>query len=143
MAKKYHAEKHHVTPEECEHYCGVWYGLASSGWASATAHWEGTPDNEKLTEWREGAMALWTGGSHGYGHCAIGDPEGPAKTGKCAGCDIFSTDYPTTGLVGHTSHKTITSAWGLAWKGWAKPYFPNAIFLNGTWANGTGFGIPK
>jgi hypothetical protein len=79
-------------------------------------------------------MALWTGGSHGFGHCAIGDPTGP--TGK-DGKDIFSTDYPTTGFVGHTNHKTITSAWGLQWGGWAKPWFPNAIFLNGTFANAT------
>jgi hypothetical protein len=82
-------------------------------------------------------MALWTGGSHGYGHCAIG--QGHDGKGKF---DIYSTDYPTTGFVGHTDHKTITSAWGLDWQGWSLPYFPHAIFLNGTWANGTGVSAP-
>jgi hypothetical protein len=132
MAKKYHTEHKSVVPEECEHYCGVWYGLQSTGWPSAADHYKGLPAKEKLTDWEEGAMALWTGGSHGYGHCAIGTPS-PGSVG-----DIFSTDYPTTGFVGHTHHTTITSSWGLKWEGWSKPYFPNAIFLNGTWANGTG-----
>jgi hypothetical protein len=132
-AKKYHKEKIAVTVEYCEHYCGVWYGLANSGWNSAAEHWKNTPKSYKLPGWEEGAMALWTGGSKGFGHCAIGTPHGDNAQHQ----NVFSTDYPTMGLVGHVDAATITKAWGLNFKGWYKAYFPKAVFLNGTWLNKT------
>ena len=116
-AKSYYDNQTPVTPGECDHYCGVWYNQSSSGFASATAHWNATPASYKLAAYEEGALAFWTGGSGGYGHCTIGAPK--ADT-------IFSTDYPTRGFVGHTTTAQITSSWGLTWAGWAKAYFPNA-----------------
>ena len=101
--------------------CKTRYGLSASGWESATANWEGTPASYKLSGWEEGALAFWTGGSQNYGHCTIGAP----KTGT-----IFSTDYPKSGYVGHTTTGNITEHWGLKFAGWAKAYFPKAVLTS-------------
>jgi hypothetical protein len=72
-----------------------------------------------LTDYEEGALAFWTGGSGGAGHCTIGAPESET---------IFSTDYPTKGFVGHTTVDEINSHWtDLQFAGWAKAYFPNGV----------------
>jgi hypothetical protein len=128
-AKTYYDEQKPTTPGECDHYCAVWYGLSSSGWASAAANWAGTPSSHRLSGYEEGALAFWTGGGGGYGHCTIGSP----KTDT-----IFSTDFPKSGFVGHTTVAGINSAWGnLKFAGWAKAYFPNAVTFNGTALNAT------
>jgi len=103
----------------------VWYGLSSTGFASAAQHWEDTPTSHRLAGWEEGALAFWTGGSHGYGHCVIGAQHKDT---------IFSTDYPRTGRVGHTTVADITKAWGLRFAGWAKAYFRTGIAANATQA---------
>ena len=55
-AKSYYDAQTPVTPDECDHYCGVWYGLSSSGFPSAADHWAKTPDSYKLADYEEGAL---------------------------------------------------------------------------------------
>mmetsp|Transcript_36624 Transcript_36624/g.53796 ORF Transcript_36624/g.53796 Transcript_36624/m.53796 type:complete len:182 (-) Transcript_36624:110-655(-) len=131
-AKSYYDNQTPITPDECDHYCGVWYGLAHSGFSSAAEHWAQTPDSYKLSAYEEGALAFWTGGSSGAGHCTIGSPESDT---------IFSTDYPTKGFVGHTSVDEINSHWtSLQFAGWARAYFPNGVTDDGLFLNDTKHG---
>ena len=128
-AKSYYDNHTPITPYECDHYCGVWYGLSHSGFPSAAEHWEETPASYKLSGYEEGALAFWTGGSSGAGHCTIGSPK--ADT-------IFSTDYPTKGFVGHTTVGDINSHWtDLNFAGWARAYFPNGVANDGVFLNRT------
>ena len=128
-AKSYYDNHTPITPYECDHYCGVWYGLAHSGFSSAAEHWEKTPASYKLSGYEEGALAFWTGGSSGAGHCTIGSP----KAGT-----IFSTDYPTKGFVGHTTVGELNSHWtDLHFAGWARAYFPNGVTNDGKLLNRT------
>ena len=128
-AKSYYDNQTPIAPDECDHYCGVWYGLAHSGFSSAAAHWAATPASYKLSAYEEGALAFWTGGSGGAGHCTIGSPK--ADT-------IFSTDYPTKGFVGHTTVGDINSHWtDLTFAGWARAYFPNGVTNDGVFVNET------
>ena len=48
-AKSYYENQTPTTPNECDHYCAFWYGLSASGFASATANWEATPDWDRLS----------------------------------------------------------------------------------------------
>ena len=83
----------------------------------------------KLSDYEEGALAFWTGGANGAGHCTIGAPK--AST-------IFSTDYPTKGFVGHTTVGDINSHWtDLTFAGWAGAYFPNGVTEDGSFLNDT------
>jgi hypothetical protein len=56
-----------------------------------------------------GAVVLWTGGSHGYGHAALA-----LGNGK-----ILTTDPPGhPGGVGETALSMPEIRWGLVWSGW-------------------------
>ena len=112
FAKNYYENQMSVDVGLCDHYVAVWYGLAHSGFADATAHWQAIPASHKLTAWQPGALAFWSGGSHG--HVAIGD----VQLGR-----VYSTDYPTKGFVGHKEVGDISSAWGFQFLGWTKPFF--------------------
>ena len=115
LAKKYYEQQTHLTGQGlCDHYAGVWYGLAHSGFTDANAHWAATPASYKLPGWEVGALAFWHGGTHG--HVAIGD----VKLGE-----VYSTDYPKALYIGHASTATISSWVGssMTFKGWYKPYF--------------------
>lgn len=128
-AKSYYDNNTPITPDECDHYCAVWYGLSHSGFSSAAEHWAKTPASYKLSGYEEGALAFWTGGSSGAGHCTIGSPK--ADT-------IFSTDYPKKGFVGHTTVGDINSHWtDLKFAGWARAYFPNGVTNDGILLNRT------
>ena len=125
-AKSYYDKQTPITPEECDHYCGVWYGLSASGFPTAADHWAQTPDSYKLSGYEEGALAFWTGGA---GHCTIGAVKSDT---------IFSTDYPTKGFVGHTTVGEINSHWTeLKFAGWARAYFPNGVTADGVFLNST------
>jgi hypothetical protein len=129
-AKSYYDKQTPTTPGMCEHYCAVWYGLSASGFPTATANWKAMPASHKLSGYEEGSLAYWTGGSNGDGHCTIGAP----KNGT-----IFSTDYPKSGFIGHTTVSEINSHWGnLKFAGWAKAYFPNGVTVDGQLLNTTG-----
>lgn len=112
FAKTYYENQMSVDVGLCDHFVAVWYGLAHSGFADATAHWKAIPASDKLAGWQPGALAFWSGGSHG--HVAIGD----VKLGR-----VYSTDYPTKGFVGHKEVGDISSAWGFQFLGWTKPFF--------------------
>ena len=128
-AKSYYDNNTPITPDECDHYCAVWYGLSHSGFSSAAEHWDKTPASYKLSGYEEGALAFWTGGSSGAGHCTIGSPKLDT---------IFSTDYPKKGFVGHTTVGDINSHWtDLKFAGWARAYFPNGVTNEGMLLNRT------
>lgn len=125
-AKSYYDNQTPITPDECDHYCGVWYGLSASGFPTAADHWAQTPDSYKLSGYEEGALAFWTGGA---GHCTIGAVKSDT---------IFSTDYPSKGFVGHTTVDEINSHWTeLTFAGWARAYFPNGVTTDGVFLNST------
>ena len=115
LAKQYYEQQTPLTGKGlCDHYIGVWYGLAHSGYTDANAHWAATPGSYKLPGWEVGALAFWLGGEHG--HVAIGDE----KLGH-----VYSTDYPKPLFVGHGSTDAV-SAWvgsSYTFKGWYKPFF--------------------
>ena len=95
----------------CDHYVGIWYGKAHSGFHSAYDHYKQTPPSYKLGGWQPGALAFFDGGD---GHVAIGDE----KLGK-----TYSTDWPGPLYVGHASVEEIASKWGKTFLGWYKPYY--------------------
>ena len=102
----------------CDHYVAYFYGLPSSGHASAFEHWSSIPAAKHYTGWRPGALAFFSGGSKGYGHIAIGDVS--------AGM-VYTTDLvrgkDKDGYVGHESIAAIESLWGLHFLGWTQPMF--------------------
>ena len=57
LAKSYYDNHTPVTPHHCDHYCGVWYGLPSSGFNTAAAHWAAIPASYKLGGYEEGGLS--------------------------------------------------------------------------------------
>ena len=141
LAKKYYEQQTHLTGQGlCDHYSGVWYGLAHSGFTDANAHWAATPASYKLPGWEVGALAFWHGGTHGHGMSAPATPPlcrlltrplrsarrpPPVAIGDVKLGEVYSTDYPKALYVGHASTATISSWVGssMTFKGWYKPYF--------------------
>lgn len=111
-AQSYYDNQTPVDVGYCDHYVGVWYGLAHSGFDDAISHWNAIPATQKLPGWQPGALAFWSGGDHG--HVAIGNHAGK----------VYSTDFPTSGRVGEAEVNDISSAWGKTFLGWTLPYFP-------------------
>lgn len=57
---------------------------------------------------RRGGVALWSGGSHGYGHAAL----------LISADRILSTDYPHAKDVGEAPLSMPAHSWGLTYEGW-------------------------
>lgn len=105
----------------CLHFCAWVYGFESSGVRSAADFWRGTPSSQKAAGDRKppvGALACWTGGSHGFGHISIvvGYNKGTPM--------IASNDIRRKGKIDIVPLGEIESKWGQKYEGWTKPYFP-------------------
>lgn len=102
-------------PGLCDHFVGLAYGQAHSGYESAKAHWAQTPANLKHandTRPPVGALVFFSGGD--YGHVAI-------VTGKAPNGEPIITTTHTQG--GKPVEMPLSKAAGLGYSGWATPYF--------------------
>lgn len=75
---------------------------ASTAWAATQHRHTSTPP--------AGVPVWWTGGRRGFGHVAI----------SAGGGRIVSTDVPSSGRVGTTTIRALTSAWGHTYRGWSE-----------------------
>jgi hypothetical protein len=79
------------------------YGDAATAWRNTNSPHPGDRNPPR------GAMAYWTGGSHGYGHIAP----------SVGGGDVRSTDAGGKGRVATVDVGWPEGAWGLTYAGWA------------------------
>jgi len=79
------------------------YGDAATAWAHTHDRHPGALDPPR------GALAYWTGGSHGYGHIAVSVGNGR----------IRSTDAGGAGRVATVPLAWVRNTWGLPYAGWA------------------------
>lgn len=101
----------------CDNFVANMFGYTSSGYPTAANHWASIPGNDKHpgdTNAPPGALMFWGGGA---GHVAISDGRG----------GIFSTDYPTSGLVSHVDASVISGQWGKPYLGWSVPVFQGQV----------------
>lgn len=113
----------------CDNFVANMFGYSSSGYPTASNHWSSIPGNEKHPgdlNAPAGALMFWGGGA---GHVAISDGHG----------GIFSTDYPTSGMVSHVDAGVISGKWGKPYLGWSVPVFQGQ---DGTAAQQASFSIP-
>lgn len=105
----------------CDHFCAWTYGYAGSGYYSADAHWEATPDRFKHRGTPPaGALVYWeTSGS--YDHIAI------AVNSRG---HVASNDIKRLGKIDVVPISYITSYWGARYLGWTNPYFLNSWGTN-------------
>lgn len=96
------------------------YGWYGSGEQSAWSFWRHEPERychyTGVTSAPAGALIIWRGGPHGYGHVAIS-----AGNGYC-----YSTDIARNGRVDLVPITRIQRQWGLVLRGWCPPYMPYA-----------------
>lgn len=98
----------------CDNFVANMFGYSASGYPTAINHWNSIPANEKHPgdmNAPAGALMFWGGGS--AGHVALSDGHG----------GIFSTDYPSPGVVSHVSASVIGSQWHKPYLGWSIPVF--------------------
>jgi hypothetical protein len=100
----------------CLHFTSWCYGYGGAGATSAAAFWSSSDHRLRHSGGRPpaGAVVLWTGGSHGYGHATI----------SAGGGKIYSTDIRRSGRVDLVPLTEIHDRWGLHYVGWTPPYFP-------------------
>lgn len=87
--------------------------LASSGHASAKAHWAAVPSSIKFPGNRTvpaGGLAFFDGGTYGHVMISIG------------GGQFVSTDFPRH-EAGIVTIAQVESAWGQHYAGWSQPWF--------------------
>src|SRR5262245_65028743 len=82
---------------------GSLYPDAATAWKNATNRHKGDAKPPR------GAMAYWTGGSHGYGHIAVSVGNGKVR----------STDAGGSGKVATVDLSWPATHWGLPYAGWA------------------------
>lgn len=82
---------------------GSLYPDAATAWKNATNRHKGDRKPPR------GAMAYWTGGSHGYGHIAVAVGNGRVR----------STDAGGSGKVATVDVGWFEDHWGLPYAGWA------------------------
>jgi hypothetical protein len=102
---------------QCLHFTAWCYGFGGAGATSATTFWHGTRHGLRHHGDHRppaGAIVLWTGGSHGYGHATI----------SAGGGKIYSTDIRRSGKVDLVPVRETEERWGLDFAGWVPPYFP-------------------
>jgi len=96
-------------PGYCQQWCrekagiGSLYGTAAIAWKNTNDRYPGNRDVPR------GAMAFWTGGSHGYGHIAVGLGHGMVR----------STDSGGAGRPANVPLAWVEQHWGLPYAGWA------------------------
>lgn len=107
----------------CDHFVGQAYGLAHSGYETAIAHWNATPDKYRNAGDREpppGALVFWSNDSAGHVAISLGN-------GK-----IVSTDITRNGYADIVDLKAIENNWHMKYEGWATPYFGGKAYKMGT-----------
>jgi len=96
-------------PGYCLQWCREKAGIGSL-YSDASTAWRNTNDRHPGDKnVPRGAMAYWTGGSHGYGHIAVG----------VGGGKVRSTDAGGSGKVATVSIDWFAQHWGLPYAGWA------------------------
>ena len=105
------------TPSEnyhnlCDHFVGICYGQAHSGYPSAIAHWRDIPAKHKHSGLPPaGGVAYWDVGK--FGHTALAVTCGT----------IASNDIVRKGRISVVRIGLIAEAWNAHYLGWADPYF--------------------
>lgn len=116
----------------CDNFVANMFGYTSSGYPTAANHWASIPGNDKHPgdmNAPAGALMFWGGGA---GHVAISDGSG----------GIFTTDYPTSGVVSHVSAGVISGQWGKPYLGWSVPVFQGQVgSTSGTATNASSAGF--
>lgn len=116
----------------CDAFSAYVYGFSASGYVSAAAHWAAVPAQYKHpgdTKPPLGAIAMFIGGSHGFGHAA------PIVTDTA---DMHSTDMSPTGQYAPGQVNTVPldavrnwypagSPVALKYVGWIDPYFDGQL----------------
>jgi hypothetical protein len=96
----------------CDHFVGICYGLAHSGYDSAIVHWKSIPAAHKHSgRPPAGGVAYWDIGKHG--HTAIVVAPGA----------IASNDIVIQGRVSVVRIGRIAESWRARYLGWADPFF--------------------
>lgn len=106
-------------PGLCDHFVGLAYGFPNSGFESANAHWDQTPQSAKFpgdTNPPVGALVYFDTGKK-WGHVAI-----------VSGYDNQGRPLVTTTHAngGKPTVMTLGSI-GMSYKGWAHPYFRGQV----------------
>ena len=115
-AVKFATDTSGLYPNLCDHFVGLAYGKAHSGYPSAKDHWAQTPAKLRHpgdTNAPVGALVFFNGAGQ-YGHVAI-------VTGKTAKGEPIITTTHTQG--GRPVEMPLSQAKGLGYSGWATPYF--------------------
>ena len=106
-------------PGLCDHFVGLAYGHAHSGFEHANAHWDQTPSKSKHpgdTKPPVGALVFFDTGKV-YGHVAI--VSGYDKSGR----PLITTTHANGGKPTVMTLGQI----GMSYKGWAEPYFAGKV----------------
>lgn len=112
----------------CDQFVAKMYGFDSSGYATASVHWNSIPSNLKHPgdpNAPAGALMFWGGGA---GHVAISDGKG----------GIVSTDMPSPGTVSDQPASTPSTSWHKPYLGWSEPYFQGQAGTTGNTYTGPG-----
>lgn len=104
----------HPTNEEgmCLQYVRTAYDVPAK-FATAADAWLGAATKHPVAQGvlvPRGAPALWTGGSHGAGHIAIGTGNG----------DCWSSDAGGGGIVAKVNIDELTQRWRITFEGWVE-----------------------
>lgn len=102
----------------CDNFVANMFGYNASGYPTAINHWNSIPSQDKHPgdmNAPAGALMFWGGGS--AGHVALSDGHG----------GIFSTDYPSPGMVSHVNADVISKSWGKPYLGWSLPVFQGQV----------------
>ena len=97
------------TPGYCLQWCREKAGIPAMYPDAATAWRHTETGHPGALNPPRGALAYWTGGSHGYGHIAV----------SIGGGMIRSTDAGGPGKVATVPVSWPAKAWGLPYAGWA------------------------
>ncbi|HEX3931610.1 MAG TPA: peptidoglycan-binding domain-containing protein [Nocardioides sp.] len=96
----------------CLRYVRTAYDVDAK-FATAADAWRGSARQHPVIQGAlipRGAPVLWTGGSHGAGHIAIGTGNG----------DCWSSDAGGSGIVAKVNIDELTARWRIAFEGWVE-----------------------
>jgi surface antigen len=95
----------------CDNFVAQAYGLAHSGYNTASQHWAGIPGGYKGGGTPPpGALVFWNTGPDGHVALSVG------------GGNVYTTDFVRDGHVDVARANDITKRWG-HYAGWSYPYF--------------------
>lgn len=104
-------------PGLCDHFVGAAYGFNHSGYASANAHWQQTPEEYRHTDTEApiGSLVFFDTGKK-WGHVAI-------VTGRGKNGPIVTTTHTQNG----TPVEMPLSRMGMKYRGWTPAYFHGKV----------------